>query len=361
PRFFSRYGAPIESVTTFLKSLRPPDVIFLTSSMTYWYTGVKETADLLRELFPKAHLVLGGIYATLMPEHARENIRPDTLVIGMGEPMLHNFLAEWTKEPLPLQAPVESLRKVWKHYPVLKSYPLLTSRGCPYDCSFCASKILNPLFEQIRPQVVLEEIQYAFDERGLSNFVFYDDALFSQPTHHIKPLLHGINRWGKKLSFHTPNGLLPRFIDQELAELMATAGFVQPRLSLETTNPKRLTDISNKVTRDHYKTALHHLHTVGYSPAQIITYLIMGLPGQNTQEVRDTVDFVFDSGATCTLSSFSPIAGTKEYERTNLPMDIDPLLLNTTVFACSFSPDKINEVEELRLYVKERNHRSAHS
>lgn len=355
PRRFSRYGASRAAVEARLRALEPPDIILLTSSMTYWYTGVKEMAELLRELFPKARLILGGAYATLMEPHARTTIRPDLVITGPGERPLLNFLSESTGTSFEPGPPVDGLRKVWTHYPVLKSYPLLTSRGCPFRCSFCATHLISPDFTQVPVQTVVSEIRFAASELGQTQFTFYDDALFVRAVHHIKPILRHVAPLGGDLRFHTPNGLLARFIDRELSELMAAGGFVRPRLSLETIRPDRLPDISNKVTRDQYVRALENLHRAGYPPGEIITYLIAALPAQTVQEVEEAVDFVFSTGSTVSLALFSPVPSTREHQRANLPGDIDPLLLNTTVYAFRKDPDLAESLQTLQLSVKNRN------
>ena len=65
------YGIQPEWLREDLQSLPRPDVILVTSMMTYWYTGVQETIGVLRDIFADVPLILGGIYATLCREHFR--------------------------------------------------------------------------------------------------------------------------------------------------------------------------------------------------------------------------------------------------------------------------------------------------
>jgi hypothetical protein len=355
PRYFSQYGVPRATAEYVFQSLEPiPNALFLTSHMTYWYSGVKETAAILRHLFPGIPLVLGGIYASLMPEHAQNIIKPDLLITG------HNFslLKTWLKDRFDVVIPREihnRLRKVWQHYPVLKHYPLLTSVGCPYRCAFCAGPRLNPVFFQFSPDSILDDIAFARAERGLSHFVFYDDALFINRETHIKPLLKNILQRWSPLTFHSPNGLFARFIDEELAEMMAAARFQEPRLSLETVAPEHRHLISNKVNRKTYLEAVRHLQRAGYGPGDIITYVIMGLPGQTPREVEETAQAALDAGSRVSLSAYSPVPGTPLSEKSGLCDTDDPLLQNNTVY---FRTTPYHEEwESLRLMVKERNHK----
>ncbi|MDZ7371779.1 MAG: cobalamin B12-binding domain-containing protein, partial [candidate division KSB1 bacterium] len=84
PRRFCRYGMPPGLVRSLLEKIEAPDLILVTSVMTYWYPAVRDAVRLMREYFPQAHLMLGGIYATLCPQHAAA-MQPDELVTGEGE------------------------------------------------------------------------------------------------------------------------------------------------------------------------------------------------------------------------------------------------------------------------------------
>ena len=96
PRRFCRYGAPRERVEAWLEKEAPPDFILMTSFMTYWYSGVVEMAELLRDHYPQIPLILGGIYATLCPDHARRMVRPDHLITGEGEERAVRLIGELT-------------------------------------------------------------------------------------------------------------------------------------------------------------------------------------------------------------------------------------------------------------------------
>jgi radical SAM superfamily enzyme YgiQ (UPF0313 family) len=215
--------------------------------------------------------------------------------------------------------------------------------------------LIGPAFVQAEVQTVVEEIGFGHEELNQTDFVFYDDALFVRPEQHIKPILRQVAARNGELRFHTPNGLLARFVDAELAELMARARFVRPRLSLETIDPERLDTVSRKIDRTRYLKALGHLHRAGYKPGEIITYLMMGLPGQSLEAVHKAVEFVFQAGSTVTVSSFSPIPGTVDHTKAGVQPDSDPLLLSNTVYAPLFDPENAPAYQALRLSVKNRN------
>ncbi len=340
PRKYCRYGMPQDTVKRMLQSIPPPDAILLTSGMTYWYPAVQEMAQLLRQQFPQTPLILGGCYATLCPKHAQEHIRPDYLIQGEAEEKVARLLAQLTGgagadyhydhlDQLPHPA--------FDLYPVLKSVAIMTSRGCPYRCGFCASRLLTAAYRRRSPQSVIEEIRHWRDQFGVNHFAFFDDALLHQNETYAKPLFRALAAEDfHSMRFYMPNGIQPKQIDAEMAYLFKQAGVAQVRLSFESVAPRRQQDMSNKVTNVELVQAIEHLQKAGFSSSEIGVYVLMGLPDQDFEEVADSVAFVHQLRVVAQLASFSPIPGTVEWRRA-IDMGLwsenhDLLLGNNTVF-----------------------------
>ena len=79
---FRRYGLSREETAAKLRSMAPPDLVLVTSIMTYWYQGAKEVVDLVRETFPSSKIVVGGLYPSLCSEHASRQMAEADLVVG---------------------------------------------------------------------------------------------------------------------------------------------------------------------------------------------------------------------------------------------------------------------------------------
>ncbi len=71
-----------------------PDAVLVTSLMTYWYPGVTAAIRLVREYFPGVPVILGGIYASLCPDHARSHSGADLVLTGPWETGLPPHLAD---------------------------------------------------------------------------------------------------------------------------------------------------------------------------------------------------------------------------------------------------------------------------
>ncbi len=340
PRHFARYGLPRELFLQKLSRLSRPDLILVTSYMTYWYPGVQEAVRLLREHFPKVPILLGGVYATLTPVHAQRVVQPDVLVRGEGEPQIREILADFFTDLPELNFAPDNLNAyplpVYDLYPRLRSLPILTSRGCPFRCTFCASFLVAGKFRQRASEAVVAEITGYYRRNRVRDFAFYDDALFVNKKRHIVPILEGLLEQGLPLRFHTPNGLHAREIDVDLAQLLIQTGFQTIRLSFETANPDRLRDMSSKVTLDDLSRAVDALEAAGFPRKRVEVYVLIGLPGQSPDEMMRSLLLVHQLGVKIRLAQFSPIPGTVEWERAKqaglIDESTDLLWTNNSVF-----------------------------
>jgi radical SAM superfamily enzyme YgiQ (UPF0313 family) len=153
-RRFKRYGMGIEE---FRGRLENSDFVFVTSIMSYWYPGVVKAIELVKSEAPGVPVVLGGIYASLYPTHASEHSGADFIYrghAGYGIKAALNTFGFRLKEkhrPKPYY-----MLKLYDRYPFA---PLMTSRGCRYDCSYCSSHVLSGGFSQREHVEVVEEIR----------------------------------------------------------------------------------------------------------------------------------------------------------------------------------------------------------
>jgi len=360
PRHFARYGYTEEVFRQELKAKESPDAILVTSMMTYWYKGVESVIKFLKELYPNVPVLLGGIYATLYPEHADKIEGLSAVIQGYGEESAVRWLDDYfnIQEPYIPVDPESDPEIPWDLYPELSALIVLTARGCPYRCTFCATHELNPKFYQRNPNSVIREIEKNIERFGIRDIVFYDDALFINKRKHIEVILDHIIQENLDVRIHTPNGLFARMIDERLAEKMVASGFRTIRLSFETSNEGRRKDMSNKVSNASFIQAVKNLERAGFPSEDIGVYTMMGLPDQTRSEVESSIEFVHRSGTQIRLASFSPIPGTVDFQRAvdqGLDPGTDPLLLNNTVYPLRNSPMTYDDFSELRQYAKDLN------
>jgi radical SAM superfamily enzyme YgiQ (UPF0313 family) len=344
PRRYNRYGIKEAEFRNSLKEMSRPELILVTSMMTYWYPAVFDTIRILKEEIPGVPVILGGNYVTLCTEHAQGS-GADRLVIGEGESQLPEILKDYIGNDTAFQVDPDDLDSY--PYPAYDLYEhreqisILTSRGCPFRCSYCASHQINPRYRRRDPIKVADEIAYWHERYGVCHFSFYDDALLIDPDGMAIPLLKEIIKRELTCEFHCPNGLHLREVTPELARLMFAAGFRTIRFGFETADVQRQLDTGGKVTNEHLERAVAYLREAGYEPRDIGIYLLCGLPGQTAVEVHEAIKHVQRCGARPVITEYSPIPGTALWdasvEASPYPIAEEPLFHNNSLLPCQSS------------------------
>ncbi len=352
PRTYARYGMAPDKFASLLKNQPRPDLVLITCLMTYWYPGVQAVTPFLRRIFPGVPLLLGGIYASLCEAHARKTMDVDAVITGMAESRILELASQYTGYPATPPATrsgnpwragppadAEALPyPAWDLQPNLNYLPVLTTRGCPLRCPYCASSYLTPQYTRRSPQAVLAEIIYWQARLGMQDLAFYDDALLLQAPVHAEPLFEGLIASGLKLSLHTPNALHISAITPRIARLMLQAGFKTLRLGLETANFQERRELDHKVTASEFQSAVSALKNAGFQPNQVGAYILVGLPGQNEAEILASFETVRASGITPIPAYYSPIPHTALWSQAvksaRYDLEADPIYTNNAVLPC---------------------------
>ena len=316
--------------------------------MTYWYPGAFEAVRIIRDTFPRAQVILGGIYASLCPEHARRLSGADAVIEGDDLKGLFALLGlngsppEFEDWPYPYN-PLERRESVC----------LLTTRGCPFRCTYCAVHLLRPRFEKRAPEKVVEEIEM-WQRTGVKHFTFYDDALLLDPEEHIIPILTMVVDRGLECTFHAPNGLHIRGLSGKLASMMRKAGFTTIRIGFESSQAETQAKTGEKLTNEEFIDGINALRKAGFHSDDIGVYILAGLPFQEVEEVRETIEFVRNVGARPVLAEYSPIPKTELWESacrsSPFPLGDEPLYHNNTILPCRwerFTPEDLQRMKDL--------------
>jgi len=383
PRRYGRYGIPVKDLIRRLSRMEEPDLILVTSSMTYWYPGVFEVLRRLRDRWPEAPLVLGGTYASLCTEHACTWSGADWVVRGEAEGRILELAEEaldassrrrarpdrtalriegGSPNPPDLDAlPMVAHELRWKDQRPSGYIGIETSRGCPYHCTYCASHKLHPVFRRRSPSRVADEISYYTKKYGVRQVAFFDDALLFRPEEHFHPLMDEILRRDVSCCLHTPNGLHAREITAEVARAMFGAGFRTVRLGLETSDPREQLRTGGKITNDEFEMAVQALKQAGFTARDVAAYLLVGAPGQALADILASIRFVHRCGVQVRLSEFTPIPdpseGEERKEGRGRPEDDEPLLQNNSFFSASSLPDPWVTIEKIKQRARAGNRR----
>jgi len=190
-----------------------PDTIMVTSLFTYWSRHVRDCVHHYRACFPDSEIIVGGIYASLMPEHCHNYTGCDRVHIGVHDKVeaytsKHHLNYEILTNPHPID------------YQIIHS-----SRGCMRKCHFCGAWRIEPR-QRFKKSICNEIVS--------RKLVFYDNNLLANPNIEaiLDELVH-MKQKRKLLACESQSGFDGRvLLDRpHLAMTLKQAGFIYPRIA----------------------------------------------------------------------------------------------------------------------------------
>lgn len=282
----------------------PPNEIWISAIMTYWWESVRDLTRRLRRRFGKrSTIILGGIYPTLVPQHATRMTDADIVVAG--EVQEANDL--WTDLSL---------------YDPKPQYAIITpSRGCPFNCGYCAQRALNEGRKRTRyrsPNDVLAEMKDKHDRYGIRDFAFYADYLLGNYRHCLMPILKAIVDEKLPFRLYAPEGFETRTLceSEELVDLLKAAHLEKVYLPLEHLDHEYLAKLGRKhVTVDHFVRAVRMCEKAGFRlrNMDVNGFVLYGLPKEEIDDVVKSILFVSEIVGSIIPMLFTPVPTTQIY------------------------------------------------
>lgn len=360
-RRFKRYGISRDTMMGELARLEPPDLVLVTAIMTYWYLGAKEAVEAAREAFPTAAIVVGGIYPSLCYDHAVKTMdRADLIVRNKDMNLFYRFIEERCSITLSYAPSMDDLNGLpfpcYDLYENIAFIPLLTSMGCMYRCTYCATPYMHPRIVRRKPETVIDEIRHWHD-RGVERFVIYDDNFLYRSDLYAKPLLRAVADLPFSISVYNPNALNAALIDRETARLLFEAGFKEVRIGLESADPIFQKSTGGKVDRKVFERAVDALTEAGFRGETIIPYVLAGLPQQRWRDVKASIDYAAGLGLQAYIAEYTPIPHTPLFEEfhalARYPIGEEPMYQNNALLPFAWEGFTEKDMLYLKAYAKE--------
>ena len=319
-----------------------PDIVVLTG-MTPFYNIAVECAGLLKEKNLKASICVGGPHTTIMQEKAF-NKEFDFGFVGDGEESWMKFLdakeskISFTEVPGLMYRENGEVKKVKRAHATknLDEYPMaayhllkmgdykigtlngrlpftsiMTFRGCPWKCIFCASDALDTtriLKRSIKS--VVDEMQHIVEKYNVRHFMVLDDVLTLVRKRTVEFCNEIINR---KLNITFEGSTRANLLDEELVALMKKAGLSRLSFGLETVDEDMRKTMNKKVPLEAYtqSNALLNKYNV-----EALNSVMIGLPGETEANVWKTLNFLSKSKEVkqANFAIATPYPGTKFHE-----------------------------------------------
>jgi len=331
-------------------SARRYDVVGL-SVMTSMVRDAERASAIAHQTNPQALVMWGGPHATVLPDDTLALPHVDAVAIGEGEKTLLELVQRsgdpggvsgmWYKTadggivrnpPRPLIEDLSSLpwpardlvdiktyTRAWYSLtaadPALLGTSVITTRGCPYACTYCQPTLRQLFGRKVRRRNVndvLDELVHLKETYGLNAFMFEDDTFIIH-----RPWVKAFSARLKEmnLGFRWGCNVRADLVTHDLLRTMAEAGLVQINMGIESGTQRILDQIYDKrITLEDVQQAVRIAKSLGL---KIGGYFMIGAPTETEEEIERTIDFAaqlpIDEAA---FNITTPLPGTRLWDQT---------------------------------------------
>jgi len=292
------------------------------SAMVTMAKAASEIASLVRQIQPRARLILGGPHPTTLPEKCA--VGPyDFLVLGEAEETLVQLLQKgrgddvpglWFREdgnwmknaPRPAIENIDSIpfpafdlidlehyKRLWFQLDTIgrpvSGVSILATRGCPFQCSFCQptlEKLFGKKLRKRSPENIVAELAWLKDRFKIQGFVFLDDTLVADRgwTRQLAEKLIAAN-----LGLVFGCNMRAELVDEQMLRLLSEAGLRKIYLGIESfTDRIRQQVLNKKISREEIENAVALARKAGL---KVQGYFMVGAPGETREEVKKTIAY----------------------------------------------------------------------
>ena len=302
------------------------DIIGITVVFTHEWPAVVRLIDLIRERFPNAAIVIGGEHVTSLPEFSLLTSKADIAVLGEGEETIVELVRtlrehrQFTnvagiayRQPDCVQVNPRRERKInvdsiptpaWDYFS-LSTYhqhrfegslyssrmtiPILATRGCPYQCTYCsAPNMWLPRWIARDPVKVVDEIEMYVKRYGAGNFPFQDLTAIIQRDW-IKAFCEELIRRNLNIQWQLPTGTRSEAIDPEIAHLLKKSGMTTMSYAPESGSDRTRRLIKKKMTAQKLFASVDAAASAGLD---VSAFLVIGFPHDTPEDLAENLPFL---------------------------------------------------------------------
>lgn len=295
----------------------PENDVFLYSVPTPYYSELINIMTGLRQVYPCSKHIAGGPHINLFPHECADLF--DAIVLGEGEESIIKVIndifrsnlekkysqskpIDLNKYPYPNRkylpkSAVISTGILNGKYSNLLATEVLFSRGCPFDCHFCANKKLTFGPPRSRsPELITEEIEYLKREYKIDALALKDDNSIPLNPKVAKPFLEAIGKAGIKWRGQSrANGIHP-----DMVKLAFESGCTDLAIGIESASQDVIKLINKRIDLNEARNYIKLLQKTGIG---VRLHFILGLPGESDNIVKRTLNFIDDANPDSVLLS----------------------------------------------------------
>jgi len=321
-------------------SLRPGMIGFTatTSGFMDAYRRVTE----IKKVLPDVKIVFGGVHVSALREKILESFPLiDFLVTGEGEMAMADLaggvapgtiqgvisrgadgvksggmrteLCELDDLPFPAYSKLEGFPKFFEaplfNYPSAPSATIISSRGCPYQCSYCDRSVFRRSFRFNSAEYLYEQMALLKKDFGVRHIFFYDD-LFTFNRKRVEEFCGLVGKMPLHMTFNC--AVRVGHADDALLKMLKGAGGWMVSIGMESGDQELLDRHKSSVKLDQIRDTVRRIHSNGL---RVKGLFMMGLPGETEQTVLRTADFIEELGLDdMNMTKFTPFPGSPAYQ-----------------------------------------------
>jgi len=347
-------GMPLAQIKGEIEQ-RKPDAVGIAGPFTCQIGNTIQVSRIVKEVNPKIQTVVGGPHVTLVPkEFLEEASDVDVVVMGEGEYAMlelaeafeqkrqmseikgiayrrngdvsvnptRPFIENLDELPYPAYDLVDmeyylSQNKVGYRSFQKRAISMITSRGCPFNCCFCAVHLhMGQGFRAHSAEYILDHLQYVVEKYKVEHVFFEDDNL-TLNVKRFEAICDGIIERKLRIGWETPNGVRADCLNLDLLKKMKRSGAVSVFVGVESGDQEILDRVVCK-SLDLNKVVefAKNAKSIGLKTG---AFYIIGFPGETKANMKRTVDFAlelkrkYDVGMHLFMAT--PSYGTRLYEQ----------------------------------------------
>lgn len=345
-----RYGLTDQELVERINNFKP-DLVGVSCLFSAMQWDMANVCRLVKRVSPEIITVVGGAHVGLAPrELIGQYEEIDFLIEGEAEETLTKLLQSLNAgflspelngiafrragqiEHIPKTKYIENLdsipfpaRKFFKmeryfnspnSHGFFRNTPytqMITSRGCPNKCTFCALGAHWGSRQRMRsPENVLDEIEFLIKEYGIKEIHFEDDNLTANKKRALA-IFDGMISRRFNIIWHVPSGMAANTLDEELLAKMKESGCYSITLAIESGNQYVVSRLMKKpVNLKRIPGLVRQIREYGMD---VRGFFILGYPEETRENMRETIEFARQIELDWAyFSIFSPLPGTKSYQ-----------------------------------------------
>lgn len=321
-----RYGLSFKKVKMQVKTLKP-DVVAISCLFSSQSMNVHKICQAVKEADKDIVTIVGGAHPTVSAKEMLEDLNIDFTIAGEGELVLNVLLERLAKNKdffdlegigfrsnndvrvnnrMNFNMDLDSISMpYWEIFP-LESYfkinsphggsarkspflPMITSRGCPFECIFCSiHNIWGRGYRARSPENIFAEIKHIVDKFGVKEILFEDDNLTLDKSRANKIFLGMIERKFNIL-WSVPNGIAVQTLNDEMLDLMKKSGCYGISIGIESGDEFILKKIIKKpISLESITPIIKKANKLGL---ETTGFFVVGIPGESVKSLKNTFSF----------------------------------------------------------------------